>query len=252
LALCVFISQLAIEAESKIVRAVKLALTITASKQPNSPRWDEPKAEMLKLLREGVAINPHYRKLTPMVADEMARWGDWTNATWIWESVAQSRPYVVAIMSNVARGYSLAGNMDKAFHYLERCKKLQPDAPSVRSLEVILLARTGRQPEAMALIRQAFADQVVDYDMAQAAISLGFERKDWDLALTGLALRAKNWPATAVDAWLRTGKIYADAQLAQHDEAKALAAFRQALALAKPTDLAAVRADIPLPYQQRL
>ncbi len=69
---------------------------------------------MLKQLREGIAINPHYRKITPMVADELARWGDWKDATWIWESVLSSRPYVVAILANVARGYASMGEPAKA------------------------------------------------------------------------------------------------------------------------------------------
>ena len=249
LLLCLFISQRAIEAESKIVRAVKLALTITASRQPNHPRWEDSKKEMFQLLREGVAINRHYRKLTPMVADEVAKWGDWKDAVWIWESVAQSRPYVVAIMSNVARGYSLSGQYDKAMYYLERCKKLQPNAPSVRSLEVILLARTGHTAESMALIRRSLAENIIDYDLASAAIALGEEQKDWDMALAGFALRGKNWPDTAVDSWLKSGLIYADGQNPKHDGTKALEAFRQAIELAKPQDKAAVRAEIPVLYQ---
>ena len=48
-----------------------------------------PREEVLRLTREAIAINPHYRKITPIVADELARWGDWKNATWIWESRAR-------------------------------------------------------------------------------------------------------------------------------------------------------------------
>ena len=252
LVLWAVISQQAVEAESKIVRAVKQALTITASKQPNSPQWKEAKEEMFQLLREGIAINPHYRKLTPMVGDEVAKWGDWKDATWIWESVAQSRPYVVAIMSNIARGYSLSGQYDKAMVYLERCKKLQPNAPSVRSLEVILLARTGHPKEAIAVIKSSLAAGIMDFDLLTAAYGLGLEQKDWDLALEGLTLRATHWPDSATDSWLKIGKIYADPKVPQHDEAQALMAFQRAYKLVQPSDRAAVRAEVPEAFRARV
>ena len=106
----------------------------------------------LRLVEEGVAINPHYRKLTPMVADELAHWGDWANATWIWESVLASRPYVVALLTNAARGHANLGDDAGARAYLARALAVQPDAPSVRSLEVVLLARGGRMIAAIEAI----------------------------------------------------------------------------------------------------
>jgi O-antigen ligase len=138
LALAAYITQQAAESESKIVRAVKYALSVSQSGDYQNPRWDKTKREMLTLIKEGIDINPHYRKITPMVADELAKWGDWRNAVWIWESVLDSRPYVVAIMSNVARGYAQMGQNEKALEYLKRAKELQPKATSVNSLEVIL------------------------------------------------------------------------------------------------------------------
>ncbi len=252
LALCVYISHQAVEAESKIVRAVRLALTITASQRPNLPRWNASKDEMLQLLKEGVAINRHYRKLTPMVADELAKWGDWVNATAIWESVAQSRPHVVAIMTNIARGYSIMGQVDKAWPYLARCKQLQPRAPSVRSLEVILLARTGKPIEALALIQSSMDERIIDYDLVTAAHALGVEQSNWKIALQGLALRAEHWPGSAPDSWLKTGQIYADNKASVHDPALALQAFQKAYALAPIKDKDAIRAEMPLAYQGRL
>ena len=103
---------------------------------------------MLTLIRDGIAINPHYRKLTPMVADALASWGDWKNAIWIWESVLQSRPNVVVVMTNIARGYLQIGNPEKAREYLERAKRVQPIAVAVNSLEVTYLNQTGRSSEA--------------------------------------------------------------------------------------------------------
>ncbi len=252
LALCLYISQQAAEAENKIVNAVKLALTVSASNQVHSPRWKESKVQMFQLLREGIAITPHYRKLTPMVADEVAKWGDWTNATWIWESVTTSRPYVVAIMSNIARGYSQNGQFDKAFEFLERCKHLQPNAASVRSLEVILLSRTGRMAQALALARRSLDEGVYDYDLVNAAYVMGLAEKEWDVALKGLTLRSQYWPATVVDGWVKTGLLYTEEQNPQRDEAKALAAFQRAYDLALVKDKDAVKRDVPAAYRSKL
>lgn len=46
--------------------------------------------------------------ITPIVADALATWGDWKNATWIWESVLVLRPFIVAMIANVVRGHLLA------------------------------------------------------------------------------------------------------------------------------------------------
>ncbi len=129
LALATYITQQAAQSEQKIVKATKLALSISRAGDVHNPRWNRTKSELLRLIGEGIAINPHYRKITPMVADELARWGDWRNAIWIWESVLSSRPHVVVLMSNIARGYASTGNPQKALEYLERAKQLQPDAP---------------------------------------------------------------------------------------------------------------------------
>ena len=252
LALCLYISERAVQVEHLIVDAVKTALTITASGRPNDPAFDADKARMLRDLREGIAINAHYRKLTPMAADEMAKWGDWQDAIWVWESVDRSRPYIVAILTNIARGYSMVNQFDRAFAYLERCKQLQPDAPSVRSLETILLARTGHDAEALALAKQSLHENIVDVDLVNAAYTLGAKQGDWEFVLKALALRAKLWPETLIDTLLKMGRVYAEPGLPVHDEAKALEAFRKAYALVTDADKAAVKAQVPAQYQGRL
>ncbi|MES2976371.1 MAG: O-antigen ligase family protein [Pseudomonadota bacterium] len=251
LTLAAYITQQAAECESKIVRAVKIALTITQSGDVNNPKWDKNKAEMLKLVREGVAINPHYRKITPMVADELAKWGDWKNAIWIWESVVSSRPYVIAILSNIARGYLQIGNNEKSIEFLERAKKLQPNAPSVRSLDIILLSRTGKEAQALDLTRRYLKDDLYDYDLVSAGYVLAVRAKDWPLAIRAIELRNKGWPAQAVDGWIKIGNIYASTEI--KDEAKALDAYKAALAAAPEKDRADIRAkQIPTIYQGKL
>lgn len=251
LALGVYISQQAAECEAKIVKAVKIALTISQSGDVNNPKWDRNKAEMLTLVREGIAINPHYRKITPMVADELAKWGDWKNAIWIWESVVSSRPYVIAIMSNIARGYMAIGNVDKSMEYMLKAKALQPNAISIRSLEVILLSRTGKEPEARKLATEGINSGKFDLDMINAGYVLGVRAKDWALAVKSIELRNEGWPAQAVDGYLKLGDIYASTEI--KDETKALAAYKAALAAAPEKDRLEMRTKrIPTVYQNRL
>ena len=249
LALTVYISQQAATTERKIVTAVKMALSVSQSGDVNNPKWDKTKKEMLQLAREGIAINTHYRKITPMIADELAKWGDWKNAVWVWESVVLSRPYVVAMMSNIARGYSQLGNNEKALEFLARCEKLQPKAVSVRSLKVILLSRTGKEPEAAILAKQSLADGIFDYDLLSAAHVLGMRKSDFNMAIQGIELRNKGWPASRADGYLKLAQIYTTYQ---KDDAKAAVAYKSALEFAPEKDREALRKQIPAQFQASL
>lgn len=230
LALAAFITQQAAASESLIVRATKIALSVSQSGDYNNPKWTAQREEMLRLIKEGIDINPHYRKITPMVADELAKWGDWKNAVWIWESVLGSRPYVAAIMSNVARGYAQMGEPDKAMAMLERAKKIQPKAPSVRSLEVILLSRNGNEPKALEMAREDILADKYDYDMVNTGFVLAMRAKDWDLAIKSMELRNKGWPANKADGDAKIGNAW----IGKGDVNKALEYFRSALAATPP------------------
>jgi O-antigen ligase len=247
LALAAYITQQAAECENKIVSAVKIALTISQSGNPNSPKNDKAKADMLRLMREGVAINPHYRKITPMLGDELAKWGDWKNAVWVWESVVGSRPYVVAMMSNIARGKAQIGDIPGALVYLERAKKVQPKAISVRSLEVILLSRSGKEAEGLKLAKVAFADNTLDLDMMNAAHILAVRASDFPFALQALETRNKAFPDQKVDGLLKIAGIQLNYL---KDEAKAMDAFREAYAISGKSPQ--VLEQVPQPLQAKL
>jgi len=249
IALAAYITHQAVEAEQKIVRATRIALSISASRDPNNPKWQPAKAEMLRLIREGVTINRHYRKITPMVADELARWGDWKEATWVWESVLSSRPHVVAIMSNVARGYTMTGNPAKALEYLERAKRIQPRAPAVRSLEVILLTRTGQDARALELARAAIHDNIYDFDLTNAAFFLASRAGDYALAEQAIRLRMVGWPDTRVQGYMQLGAMYANGT---RDMDKAFVAFKQALELAPESQRPALLPEIPPALREKL
>jgi len=183
MALAIYITQRAAYCERILVRGIKLALTISKSGNPNHPYWNPVKEEVVALMRSGISMNRHYRKLTPMAADEMASWGDWKNALWIWESVLESRPNVVAVIANISRAYLEGGNLPQAEKYLERAQRLQPTAPAVRSLNVMLLERTGQYHLAASEIKALFRDDVVDYDLVYAGYLVGARTHDWALMI---------------------------------------------------------------------
>ena len=249
LGLAIYIAQQAGAGEYKLVTAAKLGLVVSQSDNPMHPRWNPVKKETLRLVNEGIAINRHYRKITPLVGDHLAYWGDWQNATLVWESISESRPHVVVILTKIGRAYTEMGKMDKALEYLRRSQALQPDALAVRSLEVVLLSRTNPDENAARLARQYLNEQTYDYDLADAAWDLGMQRADYALAVLGMELRNKGWPNTQLDGFLKLGDIYAFYQV---DEAMALGYYQAAWLLVTDKNREVVRARIPLAYRVQL
>lgn len=247
--LAFFISLQAAASEYSLVRAVKMAMRISRSGDPNNPGWNNDKQKLLTLVGEGIRINPHYRKITPMVADDLARWGDWKNATLIWESVITSRPYIVAILANMASGYAQMGDNAKALEIIERCKKIQPDVTVVHAMELALLVRLGREPEAVQLARKYLREGIYDYNLANGAIAMGLRRKDYDLAIEGLEARNKISTAGRVEAFLELGGIYAGPR---KDESKALAAYKNAVAASPEAAREQTRQKVPKIYRDQL
>jgi O-antigen ligase len=248
LALALFITQRAAESEQKLVRAAKIALSISATGDPNNPRYEPMKKEMLGLLRQGIALNRHYRKITPIAADELARWGDWADATWIWDSVLSSRPYVVAIISNAARGYASMGRTDKALAYLERAKRIQPRAPAVRSLEVILVARSGDEPRALQLARAAYDAGIGDYDLVNTYFLLAWRAHDYPLAQKLLEERMKRWPEGRARGLMQLGLLAGE----QNQADRAVRYFREGLAAASPQERPLLAQEVPAALRTQL
>ena len=247
LVLAAYITQQAAEAESKIVSAVKMALSISQTGDPNNPKHDKLKAEMLKTAREGIAINPHYRKITPMMGDELAKWGNWKDAVWVWESVVGSRPYVVAISTNIARGYAAIGNVPKALEFMEKAKRVQPKAVSLRSLEVILLSRGGREPDALKLARQSMQEGTVDYDLLSSAYVLGIRASDFKFAIEAMEQHNRLRPDLKTDGFLKIANVQFNFL---HDEAKAIENYK--LALSSSVNPTATLAQIPPAFHAKL
>jgi O-antigen ligase len=249
LALAAYLTQRAAESERKLVSAARLALSLSATGEPLAPQFLQARREVTRLARDGIALNPHYRKITPAIADELGRWGDWANATWIWESVLASRPNVVAILCNAARGHASLGDSDQALVLLERARRLQPRAPAVRALEVVLLARAGQPEAAMRKAQESLDAGIVDQGLLNTYLALAWGARDHRLALQLLERRMARWPETRARGLLQQGLIQADGL---HQPERALESFRKALAAAAPAERAALLQQVPEPFRGRL
>jgi len=245
--LAALITLRAAEAERKIVGAIKLAFYAAQSKPLNPQLSARQTTQLLQDIREGIAINPHYRKLTPMVANNLAASGDWANAVWIWKSVLASRPNVAGIWSNLALGYMQLGQNENAMGALKHARLLQPDGPGLHALEIALLSRTGQETQATQILSDYYADDRYDYALVQAGYELGLRTHNWQLAIRSLELRNQSWPEQATDAFIRMGKIYADPMVG--DEAKALEAFRAGLRTVPAEQKDNFRKQVPARYR---
>ncbi len=243
LALSIYISYKAYECEYLIVTATKAALGITQSGDPNSPRWDRQRKQLFEDLRRGVAINPHYRKITPMVADEAAKWGDWKNATWIWESVLSSRPYVTAMMANAARGQIQMGQYDKAIEWVQRGRKVQPMLSTLWGAEITALYLKGDQDKAHAMVKEAFNRKIIDIDLLTNGFNVAVKSKDWPLATELFETRANIAPHLAYDSYLRLGSLYVS--LAPDPERTAVYYAKAIQALGTPQERLDLLAKLP-------
>ncbi len=242
-----YITWQAAQAERKIVRAIGLAVSLKLPQQANALPFDERKAELLKTVREGIAINSHYRKLTSMVADNLASGGDLSNAVWIWETVVASRPHITVIWSYLALAYSKLGQHSQAQQALQQVQQLKPDAMATRALEIILLSRAGHEEQAAQMLTAQYDQGLYDYELIQAGYAIGVQSRNWPLAIRSLELRNTIWPEQAADGYFRLGNIYADPAL--QDDAKALAAFKAGLAAVPVEQKENFRSQVPPRYR---
>lgn len=245
-----YITQQAAEAERKLIRAVQQSIAVKLLAPVDAKQSETVKAKMLQTLREGIAINPHYRKFATDAADHLVASGDWQNAIWIWESMAESRPYVAAIWANIARGYTRLGQHDRALAAFQQVKLIQSNAPGMQALEAYLLSRTGRDAQATQLVNEAFDRGWYDYALVQTGYELGLKTQNWPLAIRSLELRNQTWPEHAADGYFRLGSLYANPTV--RDDTKALAAYRAGLRAALPEHKDNFRMQIPREYRDKL
>lgn len=249
-ALAIYITEQAAQAERNIMQAIKLARPAAPAGSEDATQLKQRKDELLKNIREGIAINPHYRKITTAVADRLAASGDWENAAWILESVAASRPHVADLWANIVLAHMKQNQGNQALVALQQLQRLQPDTPRVRALEVLVLSRTGHEVQAIQMLTDYFNQGRYEYDLLQTAYSVGLETHNWPLAIRALELRNQVWPDQAADGHLRLGKIYALPEV--HDQSKALAAFRAGLQTVPFEQKENFRQQVPENFRSKL
>ena len=250
LLLAVFVSERAFRCENRLISAIQLALAVTESGEPNAPRWAETRIEILKRVKEGIDIHPHYRKLTPQVADELLKWGDWSNAIWMLDSVAESRPNVVVLLTNVARAYVQLQRWSIAAEYMERARRIQPQAKALQALDLLQMEHRGQTDLALRQIRRYLEADESDYDTATTSFGIASRLNDIDLAVAAIRLRNRHHPEHAADGWLRVGRLLATAQPPRSEQA--LEAFRQMLQSAPPAQRDRWLQVVPQPYRSSL
>ena len=248
--LAMYLTQKAALAEYNLVHAIQITNRLKASQPGNDPLWNAQKAEMLQSIREGVAANPHYRKLTAELAEPLAAMGEWASAMWTLESVVASRPHVAALWTLLAMGYSQMGQHDRAQTALKQVQRLKPVATPTRTLEIILLSRSGHANQAIAKLGAYFDKGTYDFDMVQTGYGIGYRTQNWQFAIRSLELRNRHWPNMAADGHFRLGKIYADPNV--DNPVSALKEFGAGLALVPLEEQVNYRKQVPEPYRAQM
>lgn len=246
-----FLTVQSLSAERKIIKAVNLSLTITAYGDVGSAKWNDLKQEIIQSVKDSVAINSNDRFMIPRVADEFAKWGDWGNAIWIWKTVLDSHPYLFGVMTNIARGYLVMGDLPSSNLYLDRVRKLRPNDPNLRVLDVVMLTKTQGTEQAKKKVNELLVSGVHDFEFLKIVYWLGSESKDFNMILKSLELMVNFYPENLVDASLEIGKIHTE-NIGFIDEEAAVVAYRRALAAAPTARKADVLKQIPLRLQSKL
>ncbi len=194
----VWVSVLGMRAEQCIVRSVQTLNRLVSEPDMPAAQREALQIEAFALLKEGVAIHPHYRKLTSIAADQFAVTGNLEAALWAQESVAASRPYIPDVHANrvlLNSGLKKPAEAQAAFDAL---RSLQPDAPRTRALGILLLRRAGQDDQAALQLKRHFDNGKVEYDLVRFALAIGLETRDEALTVQAYRLWTQGWPAESV------------------------------------------------------
>jgi O-antigen ligase len=250
LSIALLITWQAARAESKLVRAITLAKAYARAQHAGLSNAPEIKQQALQSAREGMAIHPHYRKLTAEIAEPFTALGDWQSTVWILKSLTESRPHVAALWTGLAHGYAALGEHVRAQVAFQQVQRLKPTVLSTITLRATLLAQAGQTREAAAILDRQFDDRAFDWEMTEAGYAIGYKSENWPLAVRSLQLQNTTWPAQSASAHFRLGLLYADPRIA--DSVQALLAFKAGLAKVGAQERANYRSQVPLPFRDQM
>jgi O-antigen ligase len=238
-------------AEAYLVNALHLAVQFGRADQSGDRQAAESfKTRAMESARAGIAINPHYRRLTAEVAEAFAARGDWKNAVWILESVAASRPHVPAIWKALAEGFAQLGEHSQAERAYQEVRRLRPEAISTITLHANLLVKAGSPERAVTVLNHQLDTKAVDFEMVQAAYAIGYTTRNWRLAERALETYIAMWPDLAADGYFRLGQLYSDSPL--KDEEKAASAFRSGWEKVPEKQQEHYRNQVPPPFRDQI
>jgi len=252
-----YIFQQARLAERSIITAAKLSLEISATGQPKHPSFASARERVVTLARQGLSIHPHYRKITPVVAEQLARWGDLDNALAIWHTLLASRPYALDLLTDAARAHAHRGQAEIAWQMLELARRLQPLDGRHIALSAEMLMGDRREDQARELVRSALSAGVRAAVLLDVAFAI-FSDKDPVLAVQALRWRIEGERSAAalVDLHLRLGRHLAAraavGETVSQSSAlsdQAVAAFRAAVVAAPASAREAVLMLVPESYR---
>ena len=249
-ALTALITVQAMRAEALIVGGIHALNKAQQILPADASAAQAAQARGVELLKEGLNVNAHYRKVISIGSEQLASLKDWEHAAMVLQSIADSRPHIANVWSNLVIARVELGQSKPAMTAWQELRRLQPDTPRTRALELLALSRTGQETQAVTKLSAYFDQGVVEYDMTLLAYSLGLRLQQWDLAERGLRLRAQTWPETAADSYFRLGNVYVEAGAGFED--RALAAFRRGWQTVQKEEKANYRAQVPAPYRGQL
>lgn len=249
-ALAALITAQAMRAEILIVGGIHALNKAQQSQPTDGATAQTAQAHGVALLKEGLSIHAHYRKVISIAAEQLASLKDWENAAMVLQSIADSRPHIANVWSNLVLARIELGQAEPSVAAWRELKRLQPDTPRTRAMEVLVLSRTGQEAQAIAKLHAYFDQGVVEYDMTLLAYTLGLRLHQWDLAARGLRLQAQAWPGNAADSYFRLGNVYVEAGKGFED--RALAAFRLGWQAVPAEEKARYQRQVPAPYREQL
>ena len=243
-----YISYQAMRAEYLIVKASEQAFLLrqaVAKKQISGIEQEKKKQSILESVRAGIAINPHYRKLTTDVAEQFAAMGDWQHTAEILESVVASRPHVAALWRGLANAYLATSHIEKAELAAQQLLRLRPMHPTSASTEARVLEADGHYPEAMDLLAHSISKGVYDFELLQLGYRLGSDHNNAEFAIRCIEISIEKWPESTVNSSIELG-IFLD----RIDRvAPALKAFTKAYLASAPGDREKTLKQIPIKYR---
>ena len=112
----------------------------------------------------------------------------------------------------------------------------------MRSLEVIMLARSGQEAKAYALAKEALAAGLYDYDLVNALFVLAMRAREFPVAEQALKLRMAEWPENRARSLFQLATLYAT-DMGKPEQA--VAPMREALERATEAERAEMLQQMP-------